>query len=403
MAKRIKILVLTHTFPTKYNPIASIFLLNQLIELKKYCDIKVLFPHGYVPKIKLFNPYHRFSSVPLHEYIDGIEVYHPKYFMIPRIVFGLRFLNIYLSIESIFSYWASKKIADKIAEEWNPDIIHMHGSLSEGWLAKRLKKKYKKPFLVTVYGEDITRLSKEMLSAPIIKSNLKEADAIICQSEFLKREIENLGIIDARFFIIPMGSKMDRFRPRDKYKERMLLGLPKDKKIVVFVGHLIPRKGVEYLIRAIKIASAKDKGILCCIVGTDHMKGRLQSLSSELGLNECVMFMGQKNHEEVPHYINACDILVLPSLNEGLPVVLCEALACGKPVVATNVAGNPEIVNDNVGFLVKPKDGGGLAEKIKLALNKKWDRKKILKRAGEFSAASSAKKLMKVYYGFLKK
>lgn len=403
MAKRIKILILTHTFPTKYNPIASIFLLNQLSELKKYCDIKVIFPHGYVPKIKILNPYHRFSKIPSEERISGIIVYHPKYFMIPRVIFGLKFLNIYLSIESVFSYLASKKIADKIAEEWNPDIIHMHGTLSEGWLAKRLKRKYKKPFLVTVYGEDITRLSKEMLSSSIIKSNLNEADAIICQSEFLKKEIENLGLRDARFSIIPMGAKMDRFMPQDKYRERKLLGLPKDKKIIVFVGHLIPRKGVEYLIRAIKIASEKDKGILCCIVGTCHMRGRLQSLSSELGLSEYVRFMGQKNHEEVPHYINACDVLVLPSLNEGLPVVLCEALACGKPVVATNVAGNPEIVNDDVGFLVNPKDEKELAEKIKLALNKKWDRKKILKRADEFSAASSTKKLMKVYYGFVKK
>ena len=402
MARKIKILILTHTFPTKYNPIASVFLLNQLNELKKYCDIRVIFPHGYVPNIKRFNPYYRFSKIPFEDNRNGIAVYHPKYFMIPRVIFGLKFLNIYLSIESIFSYLCSRKLADKIVESWNPDIIHMHGSLSEGWLGKRLKRRYKKPLLVTVYGEDITRLSKEMLSSSITKSNLKESDAIICQSEFLRSEIENIGIRNKKFFIIPMGAKTDRFKPRDKYKARKILNLPEDKKIALFVGHLVPRKGVEYLIRAIKIISEKDKNIFCYVIGTGHMKGRLQSLASELDLGEFMAFEGQKNHEEVPYYMNACDILVLPSLNEGLPVVLCEALACGKPVVATRVAGTPELVNDDVGFLVNPKDEKDLAEKIELALKKKWNIKKIFERAAEFSTSASAKKLMKVYNGVLK-
>lgn len=402
MVKKIKLLIMTHTFPTKYNPIAAVFLLNQLKELKKYCDIRIIFPYGYVPQIKIFNPYYRFSKIPSEEKVEGIAVYHPKYLMIPRMMFGTRFLNLYLSIESIFSYLSSRKIADKIVEEWNPDILHMHGSLSEGWLAKRLKRKYKKPLLITVYGEDITRLSKEMLSSQITRSNLNEADAIICQSRFLRREIEGIGVKNKKFFIIPMGAEFGIFKPKDKHKARKLLNLPKGKKIILFVGHLVPRKGVEYLIRAMKIALGKDNNIFCCIVGTDHMKGYLQSLASELGLDKSIVFTGQKIHEEIAHYMSACDILVLPSLNEGLPVVLCEALACGKPVVATKVAGTPELVNNNVGYLVKPKDGRDLAEKIGLALERKWDIKKILERANQFSTAESAKKLVNVYRSYLK-
>ena len=101
--------------------------------------------------------------------------------------------------------------------------------------------------------------------------------------------------------------------------------------------------------------------------------------------------------------MNACDIFVLPSLNEGLPVVLGEALACGKPVVATKVAGTPELVNNDVGYLVNPKDVNALAEKILLALNKKWEKEKLLKRAQEFSVTKSVRKLIKVYRGFLVK
>lgn len=397
MAGKIKILILTHTFPTQYNPIASIFLLNQLKELKKDCDIRIIFPHGYVPAVKFFNPYYRFSKIPAEEEVDGLKVYHPKYFMIPRMIFGLRLLNLYLSIESIFSYLSSKGIAEKIMESWDPDIIHMHGTLSEGWLAKRLKVKYKKPLLITVYGEDITKLSKQMVSASLIKSNLSEADAIICQSEFLRKEIDGIGIKNKRFFIISMGAKTDRFMPEDKHKARKLLNLPKDKKIILFVGHLIPRKGVEYLIRAMDIMKEKDKDILCCIIGDGIQRESLQKMASELGLGKHVLFAGQKKNEDLPPYMNSCDVFVLPSLNEGLPVVLCEALACGKPVVATRVAGTPELVNDDVGYLAKPEDEKDLAEKILLAISKNWDKKKILKRASEFSTAASAERLVKVY------
>ena len=161
MAKKIKVLVVTHTFPTKHNPIGAIFLLNQLEHLKKFCDIKIVFPHGYVPRFKFLNPYHRYSQIPYFETVKGMEVYHPKYLMIPRAIFKLKLLNLYISIESFFSYFSSLTVTEKIMKEWNPDVIHMHGGLSEAMLCNHLKKKYKKPLILTVYGEDVTRYLKE--------------------------------------------------------------------------------------------------------------------------------------------------------------------------------------------------------------------------------------------------
>ena len=122
---------------------------------------------------------------------------------------------------------------------------------------------------------------------------------------------------------------------------------------------------------------------------------------SQLQLRNKVIFAGQKSPDEVPVWMNACDVLVLPSLNEGLPNVLSEAMACGKPVVATNVAGTPELVTKDVGLLVKPKNVNDLAKKITLALNKKWDKGKLLKRAREFSVTNSVKKLIDIYRSLL--
>lgn len=403
MSKKIKVLILTHMFPTKYNPIAGIFLLNQLKALQKCCDIRVIFPHAYVPKIKIFNPYYRFSKIPQQEKIKGIQVYHPKYLMVPRILFKLRFLNFYLAIESFFSYFTSKKLANTIIGKWNPDIIHIHGAVSEGLLGTNLKNKYGKPLLVTVYGEDVTKYSKQAPSKYLAKLSLRNSDAIICQSRFLENEIRGIGLSNKRFFIIPMGVNTTNFKPKDKNKVRKILDLPLNKKIILFVGHLVTRKGVEYLIRAIKVISNKNKNILCCIVGKGYLENHLKRVASNLNLDEFVRFVGQKTNEEVAKYMNACDIFVLPSLNEGLPVVLCEALACGKPVVATKVAGTPELVNTDVGYLVKPKDVDDLSKKIILALNKKWDKEKLLKRSKEFSVTNSVEKLMGVYKLYKKK
>jgi glycosyltransferase involved in cell wall biosynthesis len=402
MEKKIKVLVITHTFPTKYNPVAAIFLLNQLKSLEKFCDIRVIFPYAYVPNIKFLNPYYRFSKIPEYEKVHGIDVFHPKYIMIPRILFKLRLLNYYLAIESLFSYLSAKKTVKNFLNEWNPDIIHLHGSLSESLLVNWIKKGFKKPLLVTVYGEDVTRYSKQFPSSLLVKNTFKNADAIISQSEFLKKEIGRLGIKNKRFFIIPMGALIEKFKPKGKNIARARLNLPQDKKIILFVGHLFARKGVEYLIKALKQVSKKEKKVLCCIIGSGHLELQLKKLASDLGLNQNVKFLGQKKHSQIPQFMNACDIFVLPSLNEGLPVVLCEALACGKPVVATNVAGTPELVNIDVGLLVKPKDPDDLARKLILALNKKWESKKLLKRAQDFTVDKSAKKLLKVYRSYIK-
>ena len=401
--RKIKSLIITYSFPTKHNPTAGIFILNQMEELRKCCDIKVLFPYAYVPKIKILGRFAKYSDVGEKEVIDGFEVYHPKYIMLPRAGLTKKFLSEALSIEAFFSHQYTKKIADKIIKDWNPDIIHIHSSLGEGLIGSRLKKKYKKPLVVTLHGEDITKHSKKMFSKQLTKFTLKNADAIIPVSKFLENEIRNLGIQNKKSFVIPMGAKTDRFKPKDTNEMRKKLNLPLNKKIILFVGHLVERKGVIYLVKAMSKIIKKEKNSLCLVIGKGAEEGKLKKAASELGLNNAIKFLGQKTNEEVAPYMNACDIFVLPSLNEGLPVVLCEALACGKPVVATAVAGTPELVTKDAGYLVMPKDPKDLEEKIIVALNKKWNKNKILERAKLFSAKYCAEKVVEVYKELLKK
>ncbi len=400
--RKIKVLVVTYSFPTKHNPTAGIFILNQLKELKEFCEIKVLCPYAYVPKTKLLGNLAKYSEVGERETVGGFEVYHPKYLMLPRAGLTKKFLSQALGIEAFFSHLSAKKTSDKIMKDWNPEIIHIHSSMGEGLIGSRLKKRYKKPLVVTLHGEDITKHSKKILSKQLTEFTLKNADAIIPVSKFLESEIKNLGIKNKKFFVIPMGANAGRFRPKNSRDMRKRLKLPLNKKIILFVGHLVERKGVIYLIRAMKDIIKKESGALCIIIGKGIEENKLKDAASELGLESHINFLGQKTNEEVAPYMNACDILALPSLNEGLPVVLCEALASGKPVVATAVAGTPELVTKDVGFLVKPGSHEELAEKIILALNKRWSLKKILERAKLFSAKYCAERVARVYRGLLK-
>jgi len=121
-----------------------------------------------------------------------------------------------------------------------------------------------------------------------------------------------------------------------------------------------------------------------------------------LDISHKIKFVGEIKPDDVTLWMNACDVLVLPSLNEGRPNVLSEALACAKPVIATNVAGNPEIVNKDVGYLVALKDSDDLAEKIDMTLQKKWDKKKLITRAQKFSVTNSVNMIIKIYTKLLK-
>ena len=401
--KKIRVLVITHAFPTKYNPTAATFIINQLQDLKKYCDIKVIVPFAYVPKTKLLNPYHRFSNMGGKGKIKGIEVNYPKFFMIPRIFIMSKILNFLLVLEGFFARHSTKKVVDSIMKKWNPDIVHLHGPFGDGLIGIRIKEKYHKPLVLTVHGEDVTKYLKKIFSRSLMKHTLRKTDAIVCQSKFLENGIRESGIRDNKFHIIPMGAKKGRFMLRNKDRVRQKLKLPSNKKIILFTGHLDPRKGVTYLLKAMNQVLKKREDVMCYLIGTGKLEKECKEIIQNFKIGSKVKLLGAKSNEEVALYMSACDMFVLPSLMEGLPVVLCEALLSGKPVVATAVAGTPELVTKDVGYLVKPKNEEDLREKIILALNKKWNQKKILTRGAEFSTSSSVKKLVKLYNNLLKK
>ena len=185
--------------------------------------------------------------------------------------------------------------------------------------------------------------------------------------------------------------KQDRYQVRGNCRCR-------ETKILLSIGNLVEIKGHKYLVDAVNKVSKKRKDIFCIIIGRGIEKDNLQNKIDYYHLNKTIKIINGVKHDDVPTWMNACDLFVLPSLDEGFPTVIPEALACGKPVIVSRVGGVPEIVNDEyIGKLFQKKDIDNLATVIIDALNKEWDHERIIKYAKEYTWDNIANKIKYVY------
>jgi teichuronic acid biosynthesis glycosyltransferase TuaC len=194
---------------------------------------------------------------------------------------------------------------------------------------------------------------------------LDYASKIICISRNIRRLAKSFGLAEEKLEYVPLGIDLDLYRPGDRPAAREAAGLA-GKTVVLYVGQLTEGKGVSYLLKAL---GSLDRRVLSklqlIVVGDGPERRRLETLSSGLGLDRNVRFAGRLAPREVLKWYAVADIFVLPSLSEGRPTVINEAMATGCAIVATDISGIPEQVTDGYnGFLVPPRDPAALAEKI---------------------------------------
>jgi glycosyltransferase involved in cell wall biosynthesis len=176
------------------------------------------------------------------------------------------------------------------------------------------------------------------------------------------------------------------------------LGLPPNKRLLLSVGNLVDGKGHTYLIDAMNVILKKRNDVILVIIGSGLLEERLRKKVTNLDLNEKIIFSGRKMHTEIPLWMNASDILILPSLHEGFPTVIPEALGCGKPVIGTRVGGIPEAIHSpDIGLLIKPRDPIALADAILDALEKKWNPETIITYAKQYSWNVLVKQFLEIY------
>ena len=283
----------------------------------------------------------------------------------------------------------------------NPDIVHAQRFYREGLAAFLAKVLLKKRYCIWCRGADVYLPWR--FKGIASKLFLKRANAVIALTQNMKEKIHEICNRDA--FVIPNGIDLRRFE--SLYHQDTHTLAANGERTILFVGRLHPVKGVAYLIEAMPVIIRKNPKVKLLLVGDGEERQRLESLVAKLGLTEYTTFIGEISNEKVPQYIAASDVFVLPSLSEGLPVVTLEVIACGLPIVATNVGGIPEIVQDGEnGFLVEPENSKAIAEKVLMLLGNDELRKQIsqnnLEKSKNYSWEAVVDKLEDVYLGVLK-
>jgi glycosyltransferase involved in cell wall biosynthesis len=250
-----------------------------------------------------------------------------------------------------------------------PDIVQVQ-DLNMGIAAWLPKKILKIPYVVWGRGDDVYKLNR--FGRIRTKRILQHADAVIALTENMRIHLKN--IFNTEISVIPNGITLEEYNDVTISTDRKT-----GSKNILFVGRLRPVKGIQYLITSMKKIHEEIPDARLVLVGENsEEKERLTALSIQLGIQNCVQFIGMVPHEKVKAFMQQSDIFVLPSLSEGFPNVILEAMACGLPVIASRVGGIPDIITDNTnGYLVEVKDTNDMANKILLLLSDDTLRKKI--------------------------
>lgn len=366
-----KVLVFTTLYPNNVRPNFGVFIKERMTAFARRpgCEIKVVAPVPYFPPLKVSHRWH-YSQVLRKETIEGVEVYHPRYLMIPKIGMSLHGMMLFLSVQ---------RFIKRLRRDFKFDLIDAHYVYPDGFAAVLLGRFFNKPVVVSARGSDIHKFPEFRVIRQLIIFTLQRAAAVIAVSYALKAEMVDLGINADKICVIPNGINRQKFFPIPKTEARKSLGLP-DKRIVLSVGALIPGKGFDLLIDAIdhisKTTSFND--IRLYIIGEGKLRKKLESIINKRGLSETIILIGLLQHHELNLWFNSADVFCLASSREGFPNVLCEALACGTPVIASRVGGAPEIVfSEEIGYLVE-RNPEELAEKIIRALMRTWDKDKLI-------------------------
>jgi glycosyltransferase involved in cell wall biosynthesis len=390
-----KILVFTSLYPNNVWPHHGVFVKERMTQVSRLdqCEVKVVAPVPYFPPIKISHRW-RFSQVRRYEIIEGVEVHHPRFFMIPKVGMALYGLMMFLSV---------LPLVQKIRKEFDFDLIDAHYLYPDAFAALLLGLFFKKPVVVSARGTDINLFTKFPVIRKLIQYTLRKSDGAIAVSESLKEVMVPLGIPKDKISVITNGVDPKKFYPFSKEQARNKLGLP-DRKIILSVGNLTPNKGFHLIIKALRLLLDEfhEKELYLVIAGEGEYRQALEGLIRSLGLSEHVRLVGSVPHEELYLWYNAADLFCLASSREGWPNVILESLICGTPVIATSVGGIPEIIrSDEVGILVNRSEHD-IAVGISLALKKTWQFDAITREASKHTWARAGDSVVKLFESVLK-
>jgi glycosyltransferase involved in cell wall biosynthesis len=358
-----RVLIVTKIFPSSVEPLSSPFNRKQFGALSKLCDVEVLATIPWFPgasALRRWSPAGKLSQVPRAELIDGIRVLHPRVAFVPKVGHSIAGPLYAASLAS-----AALGYRDRV------DVVLGAWAYPDGFAAVALAELLGVPAVIKLHGSDMNVVARWSGPRRLLEWALPRAERIVAVSQPLANAAVELGVARSRIDLVPNGVDRESFRPRDRGAARAALGLDQSRPLVLYVGHVTEQKGTFDLVRAFAAGAERLRRAQLVVVGDGAGLTECRALADELGVT--ASFVGAQPHERIPTWLDACDLLALPSWNEGMPNVVLEALASGRRVVATRVGGIPDVVHGPLGELVAPRDIAALADALARVLETPYE------------------------------
>jgi len=328
-----RILVATTLYPNANQSRHGIFVETRLRQLLKNSEVEaqVVAPVPWFPfKIASMEQYSIYADVPKHEQRNGIEVFHPRYLVIPKI--GMLLTPFFLAISLFFCARKIRKNGFRF------ELLDGHYFYPDGVATALVAKMLKVPYLITARGTDINLISNYKIPGKMIRWAARGAARNITVSSALKDKLTSLGVAADKVHVLRNGVDAELFVMHDPQKIRKDMSLTGT--VLVSVGNLVESKGHALVVQALK--QLPDCNLL--IVGKGEQLTDLKRIADELNVSGRIRYIDEVSQSDLAKIYSAADLLILASSREGWPNVLLESMACGTPVVATRVGGTPEIV-----------------------------------------------------------
>jgi glycosyltransferase involved in cell wall biosynthesis len=377
----LRVLTLSTLFPNRAEPTLGGFVERQTLGLaaRPRVEVEVVAPVGLpLWPLSLHPHYAARARLPREETWKGLRVHRPRYCVWPKLA---RSRTPAAIAEALLP------LLRRIRARFPFDAIDAEFFWPDGPAAAALARALGVPFSIKARGSDIHYWGRRADTGPQVTAAGRAADGLLAVSAALKRDMAALGLPEGRIGVHHTGVDHDRFAPVDRAAAKR--GLDIEGPLIVTAGALIERKGPHL---AIEVA-ASIPGSTLVLIGEGAGRAGLEALARQLGIEARVRFLGVRPHEELPRWLGAADVSLLPTASEGLANVWVESLACGTPVVTTDVGGAREAIDRPEAGRLVPREPAALTDAVRALLAEPPAQQSVRRCAEKFSWERNAKAL----------
>jgi glycosyltransferase involved in cell wall biosynthesis len=390
----LKIAVITRYFPSSAEPWQGRSAYQILRLLSRKADVHVFFPNANYPPL-LKPPSRLYDRLDPSYSVPDVKV---SYYDYPALPFISRPFNAWMAAHALLPH----------IRKFSPDIIHSFFLYPEGYAALKIGKALGIPVVAKGIGTDINRICGDIAAAPRVgylsgrfsamhtRNLVRNVDYLFTVSDDLRRKAITLGAHPERTLTVLNGCDLSIFHPRNRAEARLKLGIDPTSQAIVYIGRMDVKKGLRELVEAAVSLRPQRANLHVYLIGVGPDKQLIESAIQANNAAGYIHALPGCAFDNVAVWMAAADLITLPSYMEGCPNVVLEALASGRPVVATNVGGIPEILCDECGRLVPPCDAGALAQALASVLDRTWDAE-VISAHGSRSWETVASELLKVF------